>query len=318
MTRAFLARDPVVEVGQAGRTHGRLITLGGALLADWVRWRSRWDLWFGALAAVGLSALFFAGSYLESIGHFGWGGSSFPPPGIDLPAEAAALRAPYAFPQSLVTVLAGTWPIALFAAYAGIATVGSEFAFGTIRTSLTAEPSPVVFLGARLTTLLVLLTALFGFVLALAALLPGLFALLGDRFPPVPAPSPVGLSAEIGARLLAAFGFAALGVFWTVVTRSLTSGTIVTVVQLVLESVLLSRPELNPIPAFTLTGATDEVVRLAHRIAGAVPPVSEVEQIALAPRSVLEPHVSLIVAGAWLVGLIVASIALLERADVTE
>jgi ABC-type transport system involved in multi-copper enzyme maturation permease subunit len=290
-----------------------------AIVADWIRVRGRRDVWIALAGVSAAAALIFLSSFLTSVAHLEFGPGT--PVEITLGPEAAALRAPFAFPQSVLTILAGTWPLSLAAAYLGFATVGAEFAFGTIRPSLIMAESRRVFLGARCLVLLGLIVALGFAILLLGLVLPLTASLLKGPMPEVPSPPPLGVAAEYGARVLAAFAFASVGIFFAVTTRSLIGGTSATLLYVLLEAIIGSNfrsGSLAFIGQLSMTGSTTAVIDNAHRVAGGVLPVDEVERIALEAPPVIDPALSLVVAFGWVAALLAASFVILDRADITD
>lgn len=294
--------------------------MNGALRAEWLRLRRRPDVWFAVAAVVGLTAFAFFSSYLASIDHgvTGVDLDTLPP---EVAAEAAAFRAPYALPQSVLTILAGSWPLGLAGAYLAFSTIGGEFSFGTIRPSLTTGLSRRTFLGARLIALGAIVVAMCGVVLVLGIALPIVLAVVGQDLPAVPAPSLGGLLGEAAARCLAAIVYVALGSLVAVLTRSITTATVMTLTILLVEAVVSSSVRSGPlrwIADYSPTDAANAVIDNAHRIAGAVPPVDDFARIALASPPAVPPLASLVVALGWLAGLLAAAFLVFERADITD
>lgn len=291
----------------------------GAMLAEWIRLRGRRDLWFAAVAGILAAGFFFISSYFSSIGHLEFSSSSAMSGALE--GEAAALRAPFAFPQSLLTVLDGAWPATLAAAYLGFATVGAEFALGTVRPSLIAARSRRVFLGARCLALLVISAAILVAITLLGALLPVVLTPFGGPMPSVPWPSIPGLAGELGARLLAALALASLGTCFALLTRSLIAGTLATIVYLLFEAILVSSTRsgsLAIVGQLSLSGSTTSVIENAHRVAGAVLPVDESARLVLQAQPLVAPVVSLAVALGWIAALLIVSFAAFDRTDVTD
>jgi ABC-type transport system involved in multi-copper enzyme maturation permease subunit len=211
--------------------------------------------------------------------------------------------------------------LSLAAAYLAFATVGSEFTFGTIRPSLIVAPSRRVFLASRCLVLVGLVVA-GGLALVVAgALLPAILGLVSGRMPSVPLVPATGLGVELLARMLAAGAFASVGLFFAVATRSLIGATLATLVYLLLETIVSSSTRsggLAWIGQITVSGSTTAVIEAAHRGAGGVLPVDEVAQLALLAEPVIDPLVSLAVALGWIAALVVISLVVFERVDVTD
>ncbi|HET6380167.1 MAG TPA: ABC transporter permease [candidate division Zixibacteria bacterium] len=127
------------------------------LLAEWLRIRSRRDLWLGAVAAAILAGL----TYLSNASN-ATGGERF------------------AFPESVVTLVRSTQlMIVAIAAYAAAAMVGAEFNYRTLRTSLLVNGDRVTFALIRIAAvagygaILVLLVTLVASALPFVAMVPG-------------------------------------------------------------------------------------------------------------------------------------------------
>lgn len=111
----------------------------------------------------------------------------------------------------------------------------------------------------------------------------------------------------------------ALGALVAVVTRSITTATVMTLTILLVEAVVSSSVRSGPlrwIADYSPTGAANAVIENAHRIAGAVPPVDDFARIELASPPAVPPLASLVVALGWLAGLLAGAFLVFERADI--
>jgi ABC-type transport system involved in multi-copper enzyme maturation permease subunit len=146
----------------------------------------------------------------------------------------------YAFPQSFILVLG-------FATFAFLAliliaatTIGDEFGWGTVRTSLLASSDRRRFLLARVLSLVVVAVVLFGALLLLGVLLPGVLALTGSSPPPAPAVDVGWLAVLVLADLvisIAVIGFATMA---TVLVRSGGLTLVAALVYVAIEGAVLS------------------------------------------------------------------------------
>lgn len=110
--------------------------------AEWLRLRQRRDLWLGLLAVAALAALTFVS------------GATSGSRGLELGPTAQPAGGRYAFPESITTLIRSTQLLVVaVAAYAAAATIGAEFTYGTIRTSLLARSDRPVFVLIRLLAL---------------------------------------------------------------------------------------------------------------------------------------------------------------------
>ena len=163
-------------------------------------------------------------------------------------------RAIFAFAQSVVTAL-GNGPILLLALILLTATtIGDEFAWGTIRTSLLASSRRRAFLGVRLGGLALTSIAVIVLMMIVGTVMPFVLGVAGSRLPePMPAVDPGALIVLAVGLLLAslmAIGFAAL------VTLLLRSGSLTLVgglVYLAIEAAILTL--LTRFEAFQEKGA---------------------------------------------------------------
>lgn len=197
--------------------------LGGLLRAEWLRLRRRPEVLLLAALVPVAAGLPFVAAFLDAISHVGVGDG---PPGLISPEVRqwmAWLRAPYAFPQSLLSVLAGAWPVPLAGLFPGTATVGADFGWATIRTALLAWSDRTGWLIARLLSLAALAAFLLGAVLVVGALLPLVLVVAGEQLPTVDPPT--GLLVVVGAHLLVTIQYVVLGVAGGLVARSFAGGS---------------------------------------------------------------------------------------------
>jgi len=141
--------------------------MSALLGADWIRLRSRRDLWAVAAVLLTLTLVAYAGGLSSAIAS-----TDLRPPDLP-PVDRSERLAPFAFPQSiLAAVQNGEFLTLVLAAYVASAVTGAEFGYGTIRTSLLARHDRVGFVVARLILVGALGLAAILLTTALGALLP--------------------------------------------------------------------------------------------------------------------------------------------------
>jgi hypothetical protein len=250
------------------------------LRAEWMRIRSRRDLWLGAVAAVVLAGL----TYLSNAG-----------------SGAGAER--YAFPESVVTLVRGTQlVIVAIAAYAAAAMVGAEFTYRTLRTSLLAN-------GDRATFVLIRLAAVTGY----GALLVLVVTLAASALPFVTVVSGAGgpaamdrVLAVTGAALLFATFAASLGTATTLLVRNAAIALLLTAAYGVGEGLvigLIERASRGEIPALHLLPIAG-LQLLTERAVGAPSTIPLATWMALAG------------ALSWIVLMWIACMVIVRRLDV--
>ena len=245
--------------------------------------------------------------------------SGLDPEGIAELRESIVLREPYAFPQSLLAVLAGAWPVPLACLFLGAATVGGDFGWGTIRTALLAWSDRTGWLVARLLSLAALAAFMLAAVLVVGALLPLVLIVAGEQLPAVDPPT--GLLVVVGAQLLVAIQYAALGVAGGLVARSLAGGFLLAGGYLLFDTALAglgawSAAGLRAVPAFSFSGSGRGLIEAANRVSGAPPPLDE-SITGLLPPLALPGWLSLVVVLVWLGALAALALVRLRRLDVT-
>jgi ABC-type transport system involved in multi-copper enzyme maturation permease subunit len=243
--------------------------LKGLVRADWLRFRKRRGLQLIVIAVPLLASFFFLTSYRsnayavpsfdeqqfrqEMIDQGNVGGS---PDEVSqmldqmviseranieqMQAQQDLYLSRYAFPQSIVTVL-GSASFVFFALVLLTATtIGDEFSWGTIRTSLLASSDRRRLLLVRLAMLVGIALALFTIVVLLGILLPALLVATGATFKPGPTVDPVALVALVAGNLVVAatvICFAALG---TLIVRSGSLTLVVVLAYVAIEAAVLA------------------------------------------------------------------------------
>lgn len=201
----------------------------GLVRAEWLRFSRRPEILVASLLVLVLAAAGFVAGFLGDDAHLIINPGAEVPP--DVFTQQAELRAPYAIPRSVVTVLEGAGPLAYLAALLGAGITGSEFAWGTLRTALIANHRRRAFGLVRAGTLGVLSLLLAGFLVLVALIAPVVIAITGTSLPNIA----IGVPAVVAtlAASIASLWFAAMiGMLCTLLVRSLQSGVIMSLVAL--------------------------------------------------------------------------------------
>lgn len=166
----------------------------------------------------------------------------------------------YAFPQSFIVVLG-------FATFAFLAlilitatTIGDEFGWGTIRTSLLASSDRRRFLAARVLSLIGVAVVLFAALLLLGVVLPGVLAVTGSNPPQAPPVDLRWLAVLVLADLVISITLIGFATMATVLVRSGSLALVAALVYVAVEGVLLSL--LSRFEAFQDAGTLHWVLNL--------------------------------------------------------
>lgn len=146
----------------------------------------------------------------------------------------------YSFPQSIVTILGSASFIFFALILLTATTIGDEFSWGTIRTSLLASSDRRRLLLVRLAMLIGIAAALFILVALLGTLLPAILTATGATFKPAPTVDPGALLVLFGGDIVIAatvICFAALG---TLIVRSGSLTLIVVLAYVAIEAAVLA------------------------------------------------------------------------------
>jgi ABC-type transport system involved in multi-copper enzyme maturation permease subunit len=150
------------------------------------------------------------------------------------------VRSTYAFPQSIVTVL-GSGTFMFFALILLAATtIGDDFGWATIRTTLLASSHRVRLLAVRLGALGAIAVGLIASLLLLGVGLPAILAGVGTQFPPAAALNLGGLGVLVAGMLevsLVVISFAAMA---TLLVRSGSLTLVVMLVYVLVEAAILA------------------------------------------------------------------------------
>ena len=313
----------------------------GLMRAEWLRVRKRRSLQVIVLAVPVLALFFFVTGFNGIYEQPPFDAESFRQELIDSgyveglpPEEADALldqevefalendelsrqgtayeRTTYAFPASLVRIL-GYGTFVLLALILLTATsLGDEFGWATIRTSLLASSHRWQLLSVRLLGLVVIAVATFGVLLVLGAILPIILGVAGYPLvaqPPFDVGALLVLLAGYLVAATAAIGFAAL------VTLLVRSGALTLVAILVYATaeigllVAMSRfPEFQPegelawVPTLLPVRGLTEITNVAGRAASGLASYPG-EPVARNLDPTVLPFVSIVIVGALFVGL---------------
>jgi ABC-type transport system involved in multi-copper enzyme maturation permease subunit len=244
--------------------------LRGLLRADWLRFRKRRGLQLIVIAVPLLASFFFLTSYrsnADSVPPFdpqafrqelideGAVQGATPEEAtqmldqlvdsqrqqtIQMQAQQDLFLSRFAFPESIVTVL-GSASFVFFALVLLTATtIGDEFSWGTIRTSLLASSDRRRLLLVRLAVLVGIAVVLFTIIVLLGILLPALLVAGGATFKPGPTVDPGALVVLVAGNLVVAatvICFAALG---TLIVRSGSLTLVVVLAYVAIEAAALA------------------------------------------------------------------------------
>jgi len=242
----------------------------GLLRADWLRFRKRRSIQVIVLAVPLLAAFLFLTGY-GSVGeapptfdpvavraeliaqNYGLGlppdeleqalddaveAQRFP---IDQALEQYRLRlSSFAFPQSMVTLL-GNGTFVLFAVLLLVATtLGDEFSWGTIRTTLLASSHRGRLMLLRLGVVTVIGVCLIVALAALGLVLPLVLSAIGAQFPATPAVNVGALGVLVLGTLEASLLIIAFGAMATLLVRSGSLTLVVLLVYVAIEAAILT------------------------------------------------------------------------------
>ncbi|MEZ0285046.1 MAG: hypothetical protein ACAH79_07420 [Thermoleophilia bacterium] len=189
-------------------------------------------MWLVAALAVGASAWLYLSEFWASTGVMGvdrpgsWGSGEGPPPETWFLDAMLSLRQPYAFPGSILTALDAVWILVPLGAYLAVVTIGPDFWWGTMRTILVTRRSRVAYLALRLSMILIVVAGSLLAVLAAASISQvALVGLAGERFPSGSLRLDT-FGAMLGARAVAALGYALMAALLTLLARSLVGGVV--------------------------------------------------------------------------------------------
>ncbi|HEY5629571.1 MAG TPA: hypothetical protein VIR16_08680 [Candidatus Limnocylindrales bacterium] len=294
----------------------------GHLRADVIRLFGRWDV-RGFLLVVPLLAV---GGYLMSYamvpGHYP--ADTGQPDQSWIASAIATERSAYAFPASLVAV-SGNAPWLLFCLFfLASETMGLEFAWSTVKTSLISSPSRLRFVVSRL-----LVIGAIGFVslvllLVAAVVMPALMSIAGAGLPPSRPTDVVVIVGTVVALALASAFFIVVGVFLGVITRGPALPLVFLVADFIVEGVIAGLPLAREAGLGLLAGSLP-IMSVINLISGAqdprsygLPPVLSDAPGAPSLFADRPLALSFLVVAVWAAVFLAASVWQLRRADVLE
>jgi ABC-type transport system involved in multi-copper enzyme maturation permease subunit len=287
----------------------------GHLRADVIRLRGRWDAWAFLVAVPVLATLGFLEGYVNVASHYGWDPSGPEPP--EIVVMMTAERATYAFPHSLLLIL-GSTPWVLFAVFFLVATtIGLEFGWGTIRTSLIVSPDRARMLASRALAVGAIGVVLLAALLVLGVVLPQVLPLTGEAPPPSPDVAPVLLAGAVAAALVALAFWVALAALLAVVTRGPSLPFLLVLVYVLVEGVVGGLAMWRDAGLQLVSGSLPFASVMAL-ISGSTDP-SRYGLAAADPARFDRPLLlTFAVVAGWAVVFLVAAIVRLRRLDVRE
>jgi ABC-type transport system involved in multi-copper enzyme maturation permease subunit len=222
--------------------------------------------------------------------------------------EGVALqRATFAFPQSIVTIL-GNMTLGLLAFILLTATtIGDEFGWATIRTTLLASSHRFRFLAVRLVALLVAVLVTLALLLLLGGILPFVLNVTSKPIAPLPDINLGALLVYIGGQLAGAFAVVCFATLVTVIVRHGALTLVASLVWVAVEAaVLLLLFKFEPfqdkgdlqwtLPILPVRGIS-EIGQVAARAASGLPSYTG-EVVSRDPSGALLPIAALLVWGA--------------------
>jgi len=297
------------------------------LVAEWLRFRRRYDLWIVLGGVVLLTAFAYISSATSAAQPVVFAPiDPTAPPEIramieaqnaQIALEMARLRDRYVFPLSIVTTLElGSW-LFLATAFVAASWIATEFDWRTIRNVLLFEPNRDRVLAARLVALATVASGGIVVLLSLGALLPFAVPVTGSGEPlPVTA---VGVAVTAGVTWLWAAAFGALATVAALVTRSPLLAVVLSAGYTVLEQLVANldvwkRLGLDLVPQFFLVSRLNALrvdVQQAFPLGQPYAPLT-----AEGPH--LDPILGLGVLGLWIAGLVLLARTVFVRADIHE
>lgn len=189
------------------------------LRVEWIRLRTRRDIQVVLLVIPVLTSLQYAASLSGELAQLQTA------PGVVLPPEVYRLQeitlSRYQFPHSILTVLLNSAPVVMLGAgLLAALSIGSEFAGGTVRTSLVFNGNRPRYLVGRVLGALVLVLLAIMLVLLMGATLPTIAHATGTSLPVPPGLSRSGTMLFGSAYSLAIGAVMMFAVLITILTRS--------------------------------------------------------------------------------------------------
>lgn len=197
-------------------------------------------------------------------------------------AQTTLIRAGYAFPYSLVTILGNGTLVLLALILLTATTIGDEFGWATIRTTFLASSNRVRFLAVRLGAMALAGLLIFGLLLVLGVVLPLLLSIPPSKLPPqLPAFDAGAFLVLVGGEVLAALAVIAFAALIALLFRNGAVTFVAAVIWVAVEAAILTLlfrfPNFAPggseawvLEAFPLRGLTT-LLGTAGRAASGLP-----------------------------------------------
>jgi len=149
-------------------------------------------------------------------------------------------RQRFAFPQGIVTTLASSAMLSFALILLTATTLGDEFGWGTIRTSLLASSRRRSFLAVRLGALALAAAGILILLVVLGAILPLLLGAVGARLPATTAVDGGALGVAVIGQLVASLAIIAFAALVTVLLRSGSLTLVAMLVYVAIEAAILT------------------------------------------------------------------------------
>lgn len=154
--------------------------------------------------------------------------------------QSREVRSTYAFPQSIVNVLGGGTFMFFALILLTATTIGDDFGWATIRTTLLASSHRVRLLAVRFATIGAIAVGLVAALLVLGAVLPVIVSTLGTPLPPAAGLNLAGLSVLVTGTIEASLVVIAFSAMATLLVRSGSLTLVVMLVYVAVEAAVLT------------------------------------------------------------------------------
>lgn len=287
------------------------------LRADLIRLRGRYDVWIIGFGVPVLVTLSFLQGYGNVPNHFGWDpGQPIPP---EIAAAMTAERAGYAFPHSLLAMFSNAPWLLLVAFFLTSMTIGLEYGWGTIRTSLLASPDRTRLLASRLVVIAVIAIAMLASFLVLAVVLPGVLAVTGNAVPPSPDVTPIEVAGGLAACLVAIGFVLSLAALLAIATRNPALPFLIAIVYFIVEGIVANFSQWRDLHLELVSGSLP-IASVGALLTDSINPARYgLVPIEVNPNVVDRPLLlSFAVVAGWAIAFFVLAAAVLRRSDIRE
>ncbi len=286
------------------------------LRADAIRLAARWDVRGFVLLVPVVAAVGFVLSYATIQSHYGWDQSQPMPP--EVVAAIAADRAAYAFPHSVLTVFDNA-PWVLFGMFfLAAGTMGLEFGWGTIRTALISSPDRVRFVLSRAVAVGAIAATALAVLVVIGLVMPTVMGVAGIVLPPSPDTAAQVIVGTVGATVVMAPFFVALGVFLGVLTRGPALPLLLLIVDFLVEGVVAGLPAVRAAGLEWLARSLPLMSVLNLGQAARDPASYGLPPVAGSPQLDVPLGVSLVVVIGWTCAFLALGAWQLRRTDILE